>query len=236
MAYQSCFQRFELKYMLTLSQKEELLKVMAPYMRLDQYGRTTIRNIYFDTQNYRLIRRSIEQPLYKEKLRVRSYRRATRDEDVFVELKKKFKKVVYKRRLAMPLCGAMDWLQGDDRKKPTGQIAEEIHYFRDFYGKLKPAVFLSYEREAFYSLDGSEFRVTFDENILARNTDMDLCSEVYGTPILPEGKVLLELKAPGAIPLWLTDFLSKNKIYKTSFSKYGTAYQTMLFKGGKLCV
>lgn len=236
MAYQSCFQRFELKYMLTLSQKEELLKVMAPYMRLDQYGRTTIRNIYFDTQNYRLIRHSIERPLYKEKLRVRSYRRATRDEDVFVELKKKFKKVVYKRRLAMPLCGAMDWLQGDDRKKPTGQIAEEIHYFRDFYGELKPAVFLSYEREAFYSLDGSEFRVTFDENILARNTDMDLCSEVYGTSILPEGKVLLELKAPGAIPLWLTDFLSKNKIYKTSFSKYGTAYQTMLFKGGKLCV
>ncbi len=236
MAYQSCFQRFELKYMLTLSQKEELLKVMAPYMRLDQYGRTTIRNIYFDTQNYRLIRHSIERPLYKEKLRVRSYRRATRDEDVFVELKKKFKKVVYKHRLAMPLCGAMDWLQGDDRKKPTGQIAEEIHYFRDFYGELKPAVFLSYEREAFYSLDGSEFRVTFDENILARNTDMDLCSEVYGTSILPEGKVLLELKAPGAIPLWLTDFLSKNKIYKTSFSKYGTAYQTMLFKGGKLCV
>ena len=236
MAYQSCFQRFELKYMLTLSQKEELLKVMAPYMRLDQYGRTTIRNIYFDTQNYRLIRHSIERPLYKEKLRVRSYRRATREEDVFVELKKKFKKVVYKRRLAMPLCGAMDWLQGDDRKKPTGQIAEEIHYFRDFYGELKPAVFLSYEREAFYSLDGSEFRVTFDENILARNTDMDLCSEVYGTSILPEGKVLLELKAPGAIPLWLTDFLSKNKIYKTSFSKYGTAYQTMLFKGGKLCV
>ena len=236
MAYQSCFQRFELKYMLTLSQKEELLKVMAPYMRLDQYGRTTIRNIYFDTQNYRLIRHSIERPLYKEKLRVRSYRRATRDEDVFVELKKKFKKVVYKRRLAMPLCGAMDWLQGDDRKKPTGQIAEEIHYFRDFYGELKPAVFLSYEREAFYSLDGSEFRVTFDENILARNTDMDLCSEVYGTSILPEGKVLLELKAPGAIPLWLTDFLSKHKIYKTSFSKYGTAYQTMLFKGGKLCV
>ena len=92
MAFQTVFKRYELKYMLTLSQKEELLKVMAPYMPLDQYGRTTIRNIYFDTQNYRLIRRSIERPLYKEKLRVRSYCQATREGNVFVELKKKFKK------------------------------------------------------------------------------------------------------------------------------------------------
>ena len=236
MAYQSCFQRFELKYMLTLSQKEELLKVMAPYMRLDQYGRTVIRNVYFDTPNYRLIRRSIDRPLYKEKLRIRSYAQATTEGNVFVELKKKFKKVVYKRRLAMPLCETLPWLAGDDSKKPQGQIAEEITYFRNFYGKLVPAIFLTYEREAFYSLDGSEFRVTFDENILARARDMDLRSEVSGTPLLPEGMVLLELKAPGAIPLWLTDFLTKNKIYKTSFSKYGTAYQTMLFKGGKLCV
>ena len=97
-------------------------------------------------------------------------------------------------------------------------------------------MFLSYEREAFYSLDGSDFRVTFDENILARDTDLSLCSQVYGTPILPTELTLLELKAPGAIPLWLTDFLTKNKIYKTSFSKYGTAYQSLLFKGGKLCV
>lgn len=236
MAYQSCFKRFELKYMLTQPQKEALLQVMQPYMKLDQYGRTTIRNIYYDTPNYRLIRRSIERPLYKEKLRIRSYRQAAPDGDVFVELKKKFKKVVYKRRLAMPLSEATDWLCGNDSLKPPGQIGEEIHYFRDFYGELQPAVFLSYEREAFYSLDGSDFRVTFDENILARDTDLDLCAEVYGTPILPEGKVLLELKAPGAIPLWLTDFLTKNQIYKTSFSKYGTAYQTMLFKGGKLCV
>lgn len=236
MAYQSCFQRFELKYMLTRSQKEALLQVMAPYMRLDQYGRTTIRNIYFDTPNYRLIRRSIDRPLYKEKLRIRSYKQATAEGDVFVELKKKFKKVVYKRRLAMPLSDSLSWLAGDDSKKPAGQIAEEIRYFRNFYGELRPAIFLTYEREAFYSIDGSEFRVTFDENILARATDMDLCSQVSGTALLPKGNILLELKAPGAIPLWLTDFLTKNKIYKTSFSKYGTAYQTMLFKGGKLCV
>lgn len=236
MAYQSCFQRFELKYILTRPQKEALLRTMEPYMRLDQYGRVTIRNIYYDTPSYRLIRASIERPVYKEKLRIRSYRQLVPGEDAFVELKKKFKKVVYKRRLSMPFHESIDWLKGVDSLQPPGQIGEEIRYFRDFYGDLQPTVFLSYEREAFYSLDGSDFRVTFDENILARDTDLSLCSQVYGTPILPTELTLLELKAPGAIPLWLTDFLTKNKIYKTSFSKYGTAYQSLLFKGGKLCV
>ena len=236
MAYQSCFQRFELKYILTRPQKEALLRAMEPYMRLDQYGRVTIRNIYYDTPSYRLIRASIEQPVYKEKLRIRSYRQLVPGEDAFVELKKKFKKVVYKRRLSMPFHESIDWLKGVDSLQPPGQIGEEIRYFRDFYGDLQPTVFLSYEREAFYSLDGSDFRVTFDENILARDTDLSLCSQVYGTPILPTELTLLELKAPGAIPLWLTDFLTKNKIFKTSFSKYGTAYQSLLFKGGKLCV
>ncbi len=236
MAYQSCFQRFELKYILTRPQKEALLRTMEPYMKLDRYGRVTIRNIYYDTPSYRLIRASIERPLYKEKLRIRSYRQLVPGEEAFVELKKKFKKVVYKRRLSMPFQDALDWLRGEDPLQPSGQIGEEIRYVRDFYRDLQPTVFLSYEREAFYSLDGSEFRVTFDENILARQTDLSLCSQVYGTPILPAELTMLELKAPGAIPLWLTEFLTANKIYKTSFSKYGTAYQSLLFKGGKLCV
>ena len=88
MAFQTVFRRYELKYMLTLEQKEKILEAMSPYMQLDKYGRTTIRNIYFDTDNYRLIRRSIEKPAYKEKIRIRSYSQATADSTVFVELKK----------------------------------------------------------------------------------------------------------------------------------------------------
>ena len=105
MAFQTVFKRYELKYMLTLEQKEKILEAMSPYMQLDKYERTTIRNIYFDTENYRLIRRSIEKPAYKEKIRIRSYAQATADSTVFVELKKKYEKVVYKRRL--PLCEAL---------------------------------------------------------------------------------------------------------------------------------
>ncbi len=228
MAFQMVFKRYELKYMLTLEQKEKILQAMAPYMQLDKYGRTTIRNIYFDTDNYRLIRRSIEKPAYKEKLRIRSYCQATADSTVFVELKKKYEKVVYKRRI--PLCqrDAMAWVSRMQPCPKDTQISHEIDYFISFYGELKPTMFLSYEREAYFNKDGGDFRVTFDDNLLCRQRDVDLCTEVYGTPILPEGKILMELKCSGGIPLWMVEVLSRERIYKTAFSKYGAAYEALI--------
>ncbi len=228
--YQTIFKRYELKYMLTLEQKERVLAAMAPYMQMDQYGRTTIRNLYFDTDTYRLIRKSIEKPTtYKEKLRVRSYRTADPQSTVFVELKKKCKGVVYKRRVALPEWEAMAWVSGERHTEKNTQIVREIDYFMQFYETLHPTVFLSYEREAYYSRDGSDFRVTFDDHILCRENDLSLRSEPRGTPILEEGKVLMEIKTSGGIPLWMTAVLSREHIYKTPFSKYGTAYQTLIF-------
>ena len=229
MAFQTVFKRYELKYMLTLDQKEKVLAAMEPYMKIDKYGRTTIRNLYYDTDIYLLIRRSIEKPAYKEKLRIRSYSQADADSTVFVELKKKYKHVVYKRRISLPETEAVEWLSREQHCHKHTQISEEVDYFLDYYKTLHPAVFLSYEREAFYANDGSDFRVTFDDTILCRQDDLSLESEVYGTPILPEGKVLMEIKCSGGIPIWMTKTLSEEHIYKTSFSKYGTAYQTTIF-------
>ena len=111
MAIQTIFKRYELKYMLTVEQKEKVVEAMKPYMKLDKYGRTTIRNIYYDTDTYLLIRRSIEKPAYKEKLRIRSYRQAEPGSTVFVELKKKYKHVVYKRQVSLPEEEAMKWVR-----------------------------------------------------------------------------------------------------------------------------
>ncbi len=229
MAFQTVFKRYELKYMLTSEQKERVLASMKPYMKLVKYGRTTIRNLYFDTDTYLLIRRSIEKPVYKEKLRIRSYSKANADSTVFVELKKKYKHVVYKRRMHLTENEAMKWLSGEKHTEKHTQISNEIDYFMEHYGTLHPTVFLSYEREAYYSNGGGDFRVTFDDNILCRGEDLSLQSDAYGTSILPEGKVLMEIKCSGGIPLWMTEVLSKEKIYKTSFSKYGTAYRTLIF-------
>ncbi len=231
MAVQTVFKRYELKYILSAAQKESVLAAMAGRMRLDGYGRTTIRNLYFDTENYRLIRRSLEKPVYKEKLRIRSYRQIAPGEQVFVELKKKYKKVVYKRRLTMPEQEAIEWLCTGKAPMCRTQIEEEIEYFRQFYATLRPVVFLSYEREAFAPLPDTDcadgFRVTFDENILARADRLSLSADVGGRALLAPGQTLMEIKAPGAIPLWMVDALTRAELYKASFSKYGTYFATL---------
>lgn len=229
MGIQTVFMRYELKYSLSPQQKQRVLEAMEDFMEPDRYGRTTIRNLYFDTDNYRLIRRSLDKPAYKEKLRLRSYGPAGPDSAVFVELKKKYEEVVYKRRVSLPQRQAMDWLLGQEKCPLDTQIAREVNYFLDFYQTLRPAVFLSYERQAFFAKDGSDFRVTFDENILCRQESVSLEAPVYGTPILPEGKCLMEIKCSGGIPLWMTQVLSREKIFKSSFSKYGTAYQSLIY-------
>lgn len=232
MSYQAIFKRHELKYLLTLEQKARLLQIMEPYMARDSYGRTTVRNLYYDTPSYRLIRHSIEKPVYKEKLRIRSYSRAGENDPVFVELKKKYKGTVYKRRLSLPLQQALDWLCGGECPV-EGQIASEITYFRDFYRELRPAVFLSYEREAYYCRQGSDLRLTFDDHILCRQSDLHLSQPPVGESILSDGLVLMEIKTSGSVPLWLCQALTRERIFKTSFSKYGTAYQTLIHPNHK---
>jgi len=226
---QMTFKRYEVKYIMTRRQRDLLIEAMQGHMALDQFGRHTIRNIYFDTDTFRLVRRSIEKPLYKEKLRVRSYQRAGEDTAVFVELKKKFEHVVYKRRVMLPHRQAMDALETGAPLPVDGQIGREIAAFRRFYGEtLLPAMLLTYEREAYAPVDGTDFRLTLDENILWRMENMDLGASPYGSAVIGENQVLMEIKTPGGIPLWMTRFLTENKIYQTSFSKYGCAYQQWL--------
>lgn len=229
MDYQSVFKRYELKYLLTLQQKEEVLRAIEDHMELDEYGRTTIRNIYYDTENYRLIRRSLEAPIYKEKLRVRSYSQAKKDSKVFVELKKKYDSVVYKRRISMPEQEAMLWLNQRKPNEEVTQISREVDYFMEYYKELRPAVFLTYEREAYYTKEKSDFRVTFDDTILCREEAISLQEEVWGRRILPENLVLMEVKCSGGIPIWMTAVLTSAGIRKTSFSKYGEAYKRIIF-------
>lgn len=228
MPTQFIFKRYEYKFLVSDEQKKLLLDAISKHLQPDKYGSTTIRNIYFDTNTYLLIRRSIEKPVYKEKLRIRTYAKANSNSPVFVELKKKYKSLVYKRRITVPEEQAMAWICNNERSVQT-QIANEIDYFINFYKNLRPTVFLCYDRVAYTSPDESGFRVTFDNNILCRQNDLSLQSDAYGTPILPDDMSIMEIKCSGGIPLWMTSLLSKHNIYKTSFSKYGTAYKNLIF-------
>ena len=227
MTYLNTFERYEIKYILTGDQRSRLEYLMSDRMKIDRYGHSTIRNIYYDTDDYRLIRNSLDKPVYKEKLRVRSYGRISGEDNVFVELKKKYDSVVYKRRIALPEHTASGWLAGEE-KLPTGsQIGDEIEYVRRFYTGIKPKAYISYEREAYYPTDGEDLRITLDSNILARDYDLSLLCGVYGSPVIDRDLTILEVIVPGAVPMWLIRFLDKNGIKKTSISKYGSYYRNM---------
>lgn len=226
MGNQTVFKRYEIKYILTREQRDLILEAMKEHMIADVHGKSTILSLYLDTPDYLLIRRSIDHPVYKEKLRLRSYGVADRDTEVFIELKKKYDSVVYKRREAMSESQLEQYLASGLAPKDT-QIMREIDFAMKRYPGLKPAVLLSYDREAFYAKNDHEFRMTFDENILWRDTDLSLCSPIGGTPLLAPDQVLLEVKTAGAIPLWLVHLFSEQGIRKTSFSKYGTAYRSI---------
>lgn len=235
MSYQSVFKRYEIKYLVTYEQKKMIMREMQKYMYADKYGKSTICNIYFDTPDFLLIRRSLEHPVYKEKLRLRSYGVAKHDSTTFIEIKKKYKRVVYKRRTEMSENESMRYLCNGEHIADS-QILREVNYFLEHYKDIAPQVVISYNREAFYSKNDYDFRVTFDDNILWRNYDLSLCKGIYGTPILRNDYSLMEIKTGTAIPLWMTNILSENKIYKTSFSKYGNAYVAIMSEranGGK---
>ena len=229
MGFKYVFKRCEIKYLLTTEQKECILNRIADYISPDAYGNTTIRNIYYDTDNYTLIRKSIEKPIYKEKLRLRSYKQLIQGENAFVELKKKYDGVVYKRRLSMPEDEAEQWITRKYVPPLDTQIKREIEYFNSFYKTLRPAVYLCYDREAFFAKDDDTFRITFDRNIMYRQNELTLCSEAYGKKLINDDQCLMEIKCTGGMPLWMVSVLSENKIYKTSFSKYGTAYMELLY-------
>lgn len=233
MAYQNVFKRYELKYLISNRQREYIIEAARPYMKLDSYGRTLIRNIYFDTDSYRLIRRSIEKPIYKEKLRVRSYGTATFDSNVFVELKKKYDGIVYKRRISLPYNAAMAWLNGEIPCPRETQISREIDYFKSFYSPLYPMFHISYEREAYFEI-GGELRVTFDDSILACDDGLTLCDAPDGFDVIDGDCSIMEIKCSGGIPSWMMSILSDGKIYKTTFSKYGAAYTRMLARKKEL--
>lgn len=249
------FNRYEKKYMLNMDTYEKLLKRLEAYMIPDAYNQNgesySISNIYYDTCDNLLIRNSIEGPVYKEKLRMRSYGTPDLKDHVFIEIKKKYQGVVNKRRTSIRLEDAYDYLdngkqpdQSEEGCKINGQVLREIDYFKAFYG-LVPKVYLSYDRKAFFEKDDGDFRITFDTNIQTRRYDLRLESGSYGEQLLPANTFLMEIKISGAVPVWFTEIISELNIYPTSFSKYGTEYKKYVYntynkmneiKGEQICL
>jgi hypothetical protein len=229
------FNRYEKKYLIGYSTYETLQRRLPDYMDQDAYnlgGETySICNVYYDTPDSHLIRTSLQKPVYKEKLRVRSYGVAQPETKVFVEIKKKYNKLVNKRRSGITLSAAEQFLQTGEKpmitSKMNGQVIDEVAYMT-FRKDLYPALYLAYEREAWFGRGRHDLRISFDSHIVTRRTDVSLSSPIYGEPLLAPDLRLMEIKVAQSIPVWLSRLLAGYKIYPNSFSKYGTEYEQWL--------
>lgn len=222
MASVCVFRRVEKKYIVTTEQMEMLKKLFAHILRPDKYEKYTLCNVYYDTENSDLIRRSIDKPAFKEKMRLRSYGVPTEDQSVFLEIKRKYDGTVYKRRIEVSYGEAIAYLENGGYSG-DGQIFDEIGYFRSLYDVI-PKMFISYDRTAFCGINDSSLRLTFDSNIRYRTSELSLSCGDGGEPLTDPDLHIMEIKANEAMPREMADILCQKGIYPSPFSKYGRAY------------
>ena len=222
------FRRVEKKYIITSNQYLKVRDRIKKYTVEDQYGKSTICNIYFDNNNYDLIRHSIEKPIYKDKIRIRSYNTPTLNTNVYLEVKKKYDGVVGKRRIEMKLSEFYEYMKNIEISNiQNQQIYRELRYYFQ-YMNLMPKMYISYERRAFYEKEDNNFRITFDNNILAREYELRLEKGSYGENILPINNYIMEIKTLGAMPMWCVKMLDELEIAPCGFSKYGEGYTQLI--------
>jgi len=229
---QSIFKRYEKKYLITNEQSKQLKKIISQHMSLDQYGEYLVQNLYYDTANWDIIQASIEKPLYKEKMRLRCYGEATGESKFYLELKKKYKGVVYKRRIAIPAQSLIGNSVQATLSATHSQISKELDFYIQSNG-VAEKIYIAYQRTAFAGITAGPdegLRVTFDTDVRFRLDDLSFSNSTVGQYILPDGKILMEVKALGGMPLWMANALSENGVFPTSFSKFGTCYTDYIYK------
>lgn len=226
MAYANTFKRREMKFLLDEERYEKIRQAVSEFMTEDEFGLHTIMNIYLDNRNNDLIRSSLGKPIYKEKVRLRCYgTKAEDDSEAFLEIKKKYRGLTYKRRFEGKYKELHDYITDGIKPETRGQVFEELDYLIGRMS-LKPKIVICYDREAFYGNDDREFRVTFDGAIRYRRNDLDLRSGDSGAYLMTQPFRVMEVKSVGAIPMQLVRVLSEMKVYHGSFSKYGSIYSS----------
>lgn len=221
--YENIFKRVEEKYLLTKKQYDLLFKSISAYIENDQYYETVVCNIYFDNDNNDLIINSIEKPIYKHKVRLRSYNIPKLNDDVFLEIKFKYKKMVGKRRIKLKLQDFNNYIEKGIYDYDS-QIMREIDYLFNLY-KLKPTYYIAYNRKSYREKNNKNLRITIDTDLRSRRDRLSLSLGDDGELYFDKEMYIMEIKTLGAMPLWLVRCLSDLKIYPVSFSKYGSIYK-----------
>ena len=236
------FDRIEKKYLITKDEKKQLLKTIKKYMQKDSYHKSEVYNIYLDTDNYDLIIQSIDWTDFKHKLRARSYGGYDR---VFLEIKTKIRgrdlNPGYKRRVMITRDDFEKFISKESTAQKLAaqseetthdrQIAKEVDYLTN-YLDLKPKILVMYNRESYK--DDDNLRITFDEKLKYRDQNLSFVKakrdKIY---FKDDHNIIMEVKAHGVLPLWLTGLMTNLNIRPQRFSKIGKVYEKIILEKTK---
>jgi len=224
------FNRFELKYLLTLQQAEAFKTALKAYLVVDEHGRGNgsyaLASLYYDSPDLRCYWEKVDGVKFRRKLRIRRYETGEPLQDetpIFVEIKQRLDRVTQKRRAILPYGEALrlcDGRQALQHAPDDGAVIDEIYSFLWQYN-LRAASIVRYERQAFM---GTEYdiglRVTFDTNLTYQTNALDLSKPPTGFPMLPANQVVMEIKVNERIPYWLTELVAAHNLQMVRMSKY----------------
>jgi SPX domain protein involved in polyphosphate accumulation len=224
------FNRFELKYILTLRQAEEMKRALRPYLLIDEHGNQSgeylLTSLYYDSPDYRCYHEKVDGVLARRKLRIRYYGELplyADDEQVMLEIKQRYNRVTQKRRAVLPLRVALNLC--DERRMPECSaddepFIEEVVSFLWQYN-LQPTSVVRYLRQA---LVGSEYdiglRVTFDSQLECQVQNLSMPMRGAVIPLFPADLVIMEIKVNERIPYWLTELVAAKNLQLARVSKY----------------
>ncbi|MBI3178622.1 MAG: polyphosphate polymerase domain-containing protein [Deltaproteobacteria bacterium] len=228
------FNRYELKYIITSSDRDRLLPTIEAYMQPDREGGPAgtyrVTSLYYDSADFACYRSKLDGINYRRKLRIRRYGALETapgvDPLAMVEIKQRINRTTQKRRLATSLSKAYELCEGisipeDLRANPLDRaVAEEVLFLAGAL-QLRPTVVIAYRRQAFA---GSAFepglRITFDSALTASDPSRGLAPLRDSLPLTREDGVILEVKANDVVPLWVSRLLAANRCTVRRFSKY----------------
>lgn len=225
------FNRFELKYLLTIKHAETFKKALRAYLFPDEHGngegRYPLTNLYYDSPDFRCYWEKVDGIKFRRKLRIRRYvadEALTGVTPVFVEIKQRLDRVTQKRRIILPYRDAMSLC--NDRQYPETfapddkTVLDEIYAYLWQYN-LHPVSIVNYERQAFIGTDYDlGLRVTFDTSLQYQTHSLLLHEEPSTLPMLPADRVVMEIKVNERIPYWLTEMIAAHNLKLIRISKY----------------
>ncbi|TFD97092.1 polyphosphate polymerase domain-containing protein [Jeotgalibacillus sp. R-1-5s-1] len=229
------FNRFELKYLISIDEYYEMRSKLLERMTFDSYGNNdgkyNIISLYFDSAERGIYYETKNKLSFRQKLRLRVYDRTSIEDQAFFEIKQKFKNVVNKRRTVLSLNDAYKLIKNKpnifSKELPPAsntQILKEVIHFRNQY-ELEPDIIVSYDRQAFVGVNEPDLRVTFDYNLMTRDYDLRLENGPYGHHFIHPDLVVLEIKVSNSVPLWLSNIVSEMNLSRKSVSKFCTSVE-----------